>query len=173
MGAVAPRTGPGTHVAQGDRGLPGHRPHGGRRRRPARRGGVGRRGGRARAARPLVRHRGAHAAPDVGVPPPRGRGPRSLAGARADGRRRARAAVTTQTRARTGRRVAGHVLTTLAVLLVWVALVAPNPAVGWSPTPLALLRIPLEALVLVAGLLLLRGVAARSFTIAVGLGLGV
>jgi hypothetical protein len=81
--------------------------------------------------------------------------------------------VTSPPRARTGRRVAGHVLTTLAVLLVWVALVAPNPAVGWSPTPLALLRIPVEALVLVAGLLLLRGVAARSLTIAVGLGLGV
>jgi len=81
--------------------------------------------------------------------------------------------VTSPPRARTGRRIAGGILTTLAVLLVWVALVAPNPAVGWSPTPLALLRIPVEALVLVAGLLLLRGVAARSFTIAAGLGLGV
>src|SRR6478735_8605931 len=158
MGAVAARTGPGTSVAQGDRGLPGHRPHGGRRRHPARCGRSGRRGSRARAARPLVRHRGPHAAADVGVPTPRGRGPRSAAGRRADGRRRARAAVTSPPRARTGRRVAGHVLTTLAVLLVWVALVAPNPAVGWSPTPLALLRIPVEALVLVAGLLLLRGV---------------
>src|SRR4051812_45451560 len=160
MGAVAARTGPGTPVAQGGRGLPGNRPHRGRRRHPARRGRLGRRGSRARTARPLVRHGGPDAAADDGVPTPRGRGTRSLAGRRADARRRARAAVTSPPRARTGRRIAGGILTTLAVLLVWVALVAPNPAVGWAPTPLALLRIPVEALVLVAGLLLLRGVAA-------------
>ena len=57
-------------------------------------------------------------------------------------------------------------------MLVWVALVAPNPAVGWAPTPLALLRIPVEALVLLAALLLVRGVAARWFTVVAGLVLG-
>ena len=70
------------------------------------------------------------------------------------------------------RRAAGHAVTVLAVLLVWVALVAPNPAVGWSLTPIAFLRIPLELLLLVTGLLLLRGAAARWFAIAVGLVVG-
>jgi hypothetical protein len=73
----------------------------------------------------------------------------------------------------TTRRAAGHALTVLAVLLVWVALVAPNPAVGWTPTPLALLRVPVEALLLVAALLALGGTAARWFAIVVGLVLGV
>jgi len=87
--------------------------------------------------------------------------------------RTTRTAPTPRTTRATTRRAAGHALTVLAVLLVWVALVAPNPAVGWTPTPLALLRVPVEALLLVAVLLALRGTAARWFAIVVGLVLGV
>lgn len=70
------------------------------------------------------------------------------------------------------RRVVGHVSTALAVLLVWVALTAPAPTLGWSPTPLSLTRIPVEGLVVVTVLLLLRGTAAAWFTTAAGLVLG-
>ncbi len=71
------------------------------------------------------------------------------------------------------RRASGLAVSALAVLLVWVALVAPGPLLGWSPTAVALLRLPVEGLLLVAGLLLLRGAAARWFAILFGLLLGV
>ena len=63
-------------------------------------------------------------------------------------------------------------LTAAALLLVWVALVAPGPVLGWSLTPLALARVPAEGIVLVAALLVLRGVAARWFAVVVGVVLG-
>jgi hypothetical protein len=72
----------------------------------------------------------------------------------------------------TGRRAVRGALTALCFLLVWVALAAPDPGIGWTPTPLSLLRIPVEALVLVTGLLLLRGAARRLFAVLVGLCLG-
>jgi hypothetical protein len=65
------------------------------------------------------------------------------------------------------------VVTGSALLLVWVALVAPAPVLGWSPTPLALLRIPVEGVVLVVGLLVLRGTARRWLEVVIGLTLGV
>ncbi|GAB3872209.1 alkaline phosphatase family protein [Terrabacter terrigena] len=74
-------------------------------------------------------------------------------------------------RART-RRAAGHVATALALVVLWVALVAPVPAIGWSTTPLALLRIPLEGVVLVAALLVLRGGVRRWLALVVGVVLG-
>ena len=76
VGAVAARAGPGTAVAQGRRGLPGHRPHGGRRAAscpPA--VATARRRRRAGPARRLVRHRGRDAAAAVASRAGR-RGPR-------------------------------------------------------------------------------------------------
>lgn len=70
------------------------------------------------------------------------------------------------------RRALRHTLTALAALLVWVALTAPAPTLGWSPTPLSLLRIPVEGLAVAVVLLLLRGAAAGWFVTAVGLVLG-
>ncbi|TQM61690.1 CDP-alcohol phosphatidyltransferase [Humibacillus xanthopallidus] len=71
------------------------------------------------------------------------------------------------------RRAAGSVVTALALLLLWVALVAPRPVLGWSATPLALLRIPAEGILLVAALLLLRGAARRWLEVVAGLVLGI
>lgn len=73
----------------------------------------------------------------------------------------------------TARRAIRPATTALAVLLLWVALVAPAPVLGWSPTPLALLRIPLEGVLLVVGLLVLRGTARRWLEVVVGMALGV
>ena len=73
----------------------------------------------------------------------------------------------------TRRRVLGHVLTAAAALLVWVALTAPMPTLGWSPTPLSLLRIPVEGIVVVALLLALPGAVARWLALSVGLVLGI
>ena len=67
------------------------------------------------------------------------------------------------------RRTAGQVTTGLAMLLVWVALVAPAPVLGWSPSPYALARVPLEGVLLVGAMLALRGVVRRSLEILVGL----
>ncbi|GAA2741472.1 hypothetical protein GCM10009868_07700 [Terrabacter aerolatus] len=58
-------------------------------------------------------------------------------------------------------------------MLVWVTLTAPSPTLGWSPTPLSLLRIPAEGIVVVSVLLLLRPAAAAWFAVAIGLVLGV
>jgi hypothetical protein len=69
--------------------------------------------------------------------------------------------------------VGAAVVTGLALLLIWVALVAPRPVLGWSATPLALLRIPVEGIVLVAVLLVLHGTARRWLEVVVGLVLGV
>ncbi|MFC3805776.1 CDP-alcohol phosphatidyltransferase [Terrabacter sp. MAHUQ-38] len=66
----------------------------------------------------------------------------------------------------------GHVVTGLAVLLVWVALVAPAPVPGWSASALALVRIPVEGLVLVVAMLTLRGVARRWVEVVLGVVLG-
>lgn len=66
----------------------------------------------------------------------------------------------------------GAALTVAAALLVWVALVAPGPVLGWSLTPLTLVRVPAEGIVLVAALLALRGAAARWFAVVVGVVLG-
>jgi hypothetical protein len=71
------------------------------------------------------------------------------------------------------RRVVGAIATALAVLLVWVALTAPAPTLGWSPTPLSLVRIPVEGIVVATLFLLLRGAAMRWFAIAAGIVLGV
>ena len=77
----------------------------------------------------------------------------------------------------TGRRpraraVAGRLGTGLALLLLWVALVAPAPTLGWSATPVALVRLPIEGIVLVAGLLLLRGTPRTWLAVVVGVLLG-
>ncbi|HET8987182.1 MAG TPA: CDP-alcohol phosphatidyltransferase [Humibacillus sp.] len=69
------------------------------------------------------------------------------------------------------RRAGRGILSALAVVLLWVALAAPAPVLGWSPTPLALLRIPVEAILLVVGLLVLRGTARRWLEIVVGVAL--
>ncbi|GAA2148102.1 phosphoglycerol transferase MdoB-like AlkP superfamily enzyme [Humibacillus xanthopallidus] len=66
------------------------------------------------------------------------------------------------------RRAAGYLVTGLALLLLWVAFVAPRPVLGWSPTPLALLRIPAEGILIVAALLVLRGRARRWLEVVVG-----
>ena len=66
----------------------------------------------------------------------------------------------------------GGALTAAALLLVWVTLVAPGPVLGWSPTPLALVRVPAEGILLVAALLALRGAVARWFAVVVGVVLG-
>jgi hypothetical protein len=71
------------------------------------------------------------------------------------------------------RRVAAHVVMGLALLLLWVALVAPRPVVGWSATPWILLRIPVEGIVLAAALLLLHGRLRRWLEVVVGLALAV
>ena len=71
------------------------------------------------------------------------------------------------------RQVGAAVVSGLALLLIWVALVAPRPVLGWSATPLALLRIPVEGIVLVAVLLVLHGTARRWLEVVVGLVLGV
>jgi hypothetical protein len=71
------------------------------------------------------------------------------------------------------RRAAAHVVTGLALLLLWVALVAPRPVVGWSATPWILLRIPVEGIVLAAALLLLHGRLRRWLEVVVGLALAV
>ncbi|MFM6848260.1 MAG: CDP-alcohol phosphatidyltransferase [Terrabacter sp.] len=70
------------------------------------------------------------------------------------------------------RRAAGHLATAVALLVLWVALVAPVPAIGWSPTPLALLRVPLEGVVLLVALLALRGAVRRWLAVVVGVLLG-
>ena len=67
--------------------------------------------------------------------------------------------------------VLGWVLTGLAGLLVWFALVAPNELS--RVTPGAFLRIPLEALLVVALVLVLPAVAGRAVAVLVGLLLGV
>jgi hypothetical protein len=81
-------------------------------------------------------------------------------------------ATSTSTSTSTVRRAAGHVVTALALLLVWVALVAPRPVLGWSATPLAVLRVPVEGILLVGALLLLHGRARRWLEVVVGLLLG-
>ncbi len=70
-------------------------------------------------------------------------------------------------------RVAGGALTAVSLLVIWVALVAPIPAVGSATTPIALLRVPLEGILLVGGLLVLRGAVRRWFEVVVGWLLGV
>jgi hypothetical protein len=69
-----------------------------------------------------------------------------------------------------GRRVAGRVITALAALLVLIALVAPDTLADL--TPAAFLRLPVEALVGVAVLLVLPARARRPVAIAVGAVLG-
>ena len=64
-------------------------------------------------------------------------------------------------------RLTSALLTTLALLLVWFALVAPNQA--YRLTPAAFLRIPLEGLVLVGLALVLPGRARRLMAVVVGL----
>jgi hypothetical protein len=71
------------------------------------------------------------------------------------------------------RGVAGNALTALGLLIIWVALVAPTPVLGSAPTPLALVRIPLEGILLVGGLLVLRTDARGWFEVLVGGVLGV
>lgn len=71
------------------------------------------------------------------------------------------------------RRAVGAAATALAVVLVWVALTAPAPTLGWSPTPLSLVRIPVEGIVVVGLLLVLPGAAARWFAITAGIVLAV
>ena len=78
---------------------------------------------------------------------------------------------TRRVRAR-ARRVAGQVGTAFALLLLWVVLVAPAPTLGWSATPLALARLPIEGVFLVAALLVLRGTARRWLAVVVGVTLG-
>src|SRR5215216_4319348 len=68
------------------------------------------------------------------------------------------------------RRVAAWVLTTLAAVLVLFALVAPNEIGGLTPG--AFLRIPAEALVGVALLLILPGKARRVMAVLAGVALG-
>ncbi|MGO4599935.1 CDP-alcohol phosphatidyltransferase [Terrabacter sp. 2RAF25] len=80
-------------------------------------------------------------------------------------------ATTRPARTRT-RPVVGHVATAVALVVLWVALLAPVPAIGWYPTPLALLRVPLEGVVLVAALLVLRGRVRRWLAVVVGVLLG-
>jgi hypothetical protein len=70
------------------------------------------------------------------------------------------------------RRVGGPAVTVLAVLLVWVALVAPAPVPGWSASLLALVRIPVEGLVLVVAMLALHGAVRRWLEILLGILLG-
>ncbi|NUR82246.1 MAG: CDP-alcohol phosphatidyltransferase [Dermatophilaceae bacterium] len=70
------------------------------------------------------------------------------------------------------RRVIGHVATAIALVVLWVALVAPVPAIGWSLSPVALLRVPLEGVVLLAALLALRGGVRRWLAVVVGVLLG-
>jgi phosphatidylglycerophosphate synthase len=70
-------------------------------------------------------------------------------------------------RARTG--IAG-VLTVLAVLVVWAALVAPDRPTGLTPT--AFVRVPLEGLVLIALALVLPATARRILAGVLGMTLG-
>lgn len=70
------------------------------------------------------------------------------------------------------RRWSGALVTVLAVLLVWVALVAPVPVRGWRPAPVELLRLPAEGIVLVLLLLAVREGVARCLGAAVGVVLG-
>ena len=70
------------------------------------------------------------------------------------------------------RRALGHVATAVALVVLWVALVAPVPAIGWSATPLAALRVPIEGVVLLAALLVLRGRVRRWLAVVVGVLLG-
>lgn len=70
------------------------------------------------------------------------------------------------------RRVAGHAASVFALALVWVALLAPVPVRFWSPTHVALLRVPLEGIALVLALLILRGAVRRWFAVVVGVLLG-
>jgi hypothetical protein len=64
------------------------------------------------------------------------------------------------------------VTTALAVLLVWLALVAPAPALGWSASPYALARIPAEGVLLVLAMLTLHRGTRRWLEVVVGLLLG-
>jgi hypothetical protein len=69
-----------------------------------------------------------------------------------------------------GRRIAAGVLTALAALLVFLALVAPNQIPRY--TPLSLVRIPIEGLVAAAVLVVLPARARRVVAIALGVLLG-
>ena len=80
--------------------------------------------------------------------------------------------MTDRDQAGSARRLGGHALTALAVLLVWVALVAPAPVPGWSPSALVLVRIPIEGLVLVVAMLTLRGAPRRWLEVLLGVLLG-
>ena len=68
------------------------------------------------------------------------------------------------------RAVGSRVVTVLALLLVWFALVAPEA--GRPLSPLAFLRIPVEGLLIVAAVLLLPRPARRWVEVLVGLALG-
>ena len=70
-----------------------------------------------------------------------------------------------------GRRVAGWVLTAGAATLLWFALVTPNAAVDVQPR--AFLRVPIEAVVVVAAVFALPVRAGRRLTWAAGAALGV
>lgn len=74
--------------------------------------------------------------------------------------------------ARRWRRRAGALVTVLAVLLVWVALVAPVPVRGWRPSAVELLRLPAEGILLVLLLVAVREGVARWLGAAVGMVLG-
>ncbi|MEO3746767.1 sulfatase [Plantactinospora sp. B5E13] len=73
-------------------------------------------------------------------------------------------------RRRIVRRIAAGVLTSLAGLLVFVALVAPNQPSRFTPGQFA--RIPVEALLALALLLVLPGRARRVAAVLIGVGLG-
>ena len=68
-------------------------------------------------------------------------------------------------------RAAAWSLTTVAWLLVWFALIAPNEVDRLTPS--AFLRIPLEGILLVALVLVLPRKAARVLAVVVGLALGI
>src|SRR3954447_2711877 len=173
VGAVAARAGACSAVAQGRRRLPGHCADCGRGDGAARAPGVRARRPRTRPAARLVRHGGRDAA-ESGAGGGSGRRARRRAASDGDaqGSRRRGTPVTSTSGRSPRRRAFGFVLTALAALIVWVALVAPTPTVGWSPTPLDLLRGPVEGIVLVAGLLALRGRATWWFAGVVGVLLG-
>ena len=59
--------------------------------------------------------------------------------------------------------------TTLAIAVVWLALTSPDRLSSFGPW--AFVRIPIEALVLAALLLVLRGTARRIFAVIVGVSL--
>ncbi|HEV2887274.1 MAG TPA: hypothetical protein VGX49_10215 [Jatrophihabitans sp.] len=69
------------------------------------------------------------------------------------------------------RAVSAGLLTGLAGLLVWIALVAPDQQDRW--TPAAFLRLPIEGLVLLAAVLVLRGRARQLVAVLAGVALGV